>query len=149
MFHRLTLSTIIAASFLFIDRPAHASGDVPPDPQVCPALYAALCVPPGVCSAECVSLCDGDDATDASLDCKTCINTSASSEADACAAAMAPSTVYDCRLDYGLPSCVGGEVESGCNGDGVCDEGLSCFECCPQHDDGLPHDDGLSYCGSP
>jgi hypothetical protein len=148
MLHRLALSTIIAASFLCIDRPAHASGDVPPDATICPDLFAALCVAPGVCADVCVTLCDGDDATDSSLDCKSCINASAKSEDVACTAAMAPTTVYDCHADYGMPFCSGGEAESGCNGDGVCDEGLACFECCPPHADALPHDDGLSYCGA-
>lgn len=131
MLHRLACSTIIAASFLCIDRPARASGDVPPDPEICPALFAALCAAPGVCAAECVSYCDGDDATDASLDCKTCIGTSATVEDAACTAAMAPPP-EDCSI-YELPACVGGEVEAHCYGDGTCDdvEAPACYACDP------------------
>lgn len=119
-----------AVAALLFSSTARADGDVPPDPIICPALYSGVCVPPGICSAECVTYCDGIDSTDASLACKVCIVTSLLVEWDECAAAQ-PVYVPDCPTDYGYPSCVGDEVPSDCMGDGACDDPLVCMGCCP------------------
>lgn len=146
MLHRLALSAIIAASFLFIDRPARADGDVPPDPILCPALYAALCVIPGVCADVCGTYCDGIDSTDATLDCKVCIVTLAIDDYRTCVAALVPAAPTCAEQMPGVLPCLGGEVESGCYGDGTCDDPAAsfCYACDPGGGGNC-----VTYCGAP